>query len=124
LAALGKWYERLDAFDPLPSMEMDEEPCDARGHEETWADMMRLQNEGIYPTAFRAVRSPVLMLHGAEDPHPGARIRASLLPYLPQLEYQEFPRCGHTPWHEKAACEEFFSVLSRWLLSQCFKATP
>ena len=77
--------------------------------------MVRLQNEGVYPAAFAAIKSPVLMLHGAVDPHPGEMIRASLAPYIPQLEYREWDRCGHYPWLEKATRTEFFSVLRNWL---------
>jgi hypothetical protein len=29
------------------------------------------------------------MLHGADDPHPGAITRDDLRPFLPQLEYVE-----------------------------------
>ena len=55
------------------------------------------------------------MLHGAYDPHPGALIRDSLLPYLPQLEYREFARCGHYPWLERHARDEFLLELRAWL---------
>jgi hypothetical protein len=47
--------------------------------------MLRLQEEGAYPTAFAAIDASVLMLHGAIDLHPGRMIRASLEPYLPQV---------------------------------------
>jgi len=114
---------RLEALDPVESLysfdpvdEPDEsEPVDARAHRETWEDMLRLQREGVYPAAFRAIRSPVLMLHGGYDPHPGRMIRDSLAPYLPQLEYHEWERCGHYPWREKAVREEFFALLGDWL---------
>lgn len=91
------------------------ERSDARGHDETWEDMLRLQEAGVYPGAFRAIHVPVLMLHGAVDPHPGPLIRASLQPFLPQLEYRELERCGHYPWLERAAREEFYVVLCDWL---------
>ena len=55
------------------------------------------------------------MLHGADDPHPGPAIRDSLRPHLPQLEYREWDRCGHYPWLERAAREEFLVVLREWL---------
>ena len=42
-------------------------------------------------------------------------IRASLAPYIPQLEYREWERCGHYPWLEKSTHDEFFSVLRTWL---------
>ena len=91
-------------------------PLDVRAHTETWEDVLRLQAEGVYPAAFAAIHSPVLMLHGAYDPHPGEMIRASLLPHLPQLEYREIARCGHSPWLERAIRDEFFAVLHDWLL--------
>jgi pimeloyl-ACP methyl ester carboxylesterase len=89
--------------------------CDARANQETWDDMVRLQQEGVYPAAFSAIRAPVIMLHGAADPHPGRMILASLKPYLPQMEYREWERCGHYPWIEKAVREEFFACLRAWL---------
>lgn len=92
------------------------EECDARANQETWDDMLRLQDEGLYPAVFAAIESPVLMLHGAADPHPGRMIRMSLEPHLPQLEYHELARCGHYPWLEREAREEFFAVLRRWLI--------
>jgi pimeloyl-ACP methyl ester carboxylesterase len=88
---------------------------DAKAHDETWNDMIRLQNEGIYPAAFSAIVSPVLMLHGAYDPHPGSMIRDSLLPHLPQIEYREWERCGHSPWRERSVRDEFFQTLGDWL---------
>ena len=88
---------------------------DARANQETWSDMVRLQEQGVYPQAFHAIKVPVLMLHGAFDPHPGPMIRASLQPYLPHLEYHEWQKCGHYPWRETEVREEFFSVLRAWL---------
>lgn len=99
----------------LLTTDQEVEACDARANQETWEDMVRLQEEGVYPAAFAAIDASVLMLHGAHDPHPGRMIRASLAPYLPQLEYCEWERCGHYPWMEKAARDQFFSVLRGWL---------
>ena len=52
------------------------------------------------------------------EPGCGEMIRASLAPYVPQLEYFEWQRCGHYPWLEKATRDEFFSVLRTWLTNQ------
>jgi pimeloyl-ACP methyl ester carboxylesterase len=104
-----------------PGEEEAGEPFDVRAHEESWADMVRLQEEGVYPAAFAAIHSPVLMLHGAYDPHPGELIRAGLVPYLPQLEYREWERCGHKPWFEREVREEFFAVMHTWLLGHLEK---
>lgn len=115
-----KWQELtrpLYSYDPFPPGEDESEqpPFDLRAHTETWNSMVKLQEDGIYPAAFSSIRSPVLMLHGTYDPHPGQLIRDGLLPYLPQLEYHELDRCGHSPWLEKQAHDAFLKLLRDWL---------
>jgi pimeloyl-ACP methyl ester carboxylesterase len=106
----------LFAYDPLAPPE--DEKVDAQAFRETWDDMLRLQADGTYPTAFASIKIPVLMVHGTFDPHPGALIQASLKSYMPQLEYRELEQCGHWPWLEKSATENFFSVIREWLGGQ------
>jgi len=78
--------------------------------------MVRLQKLGVYPQTFSKIKVPVLMLHGAFDPHPGEMIRDSLLPHLPQLEFRQWERCGHYPWLERLVHEEYLIILREWLL--------
>jgi pimeloyl-ACP methyl ester carboxylesterase len=111
-----KWHEMTDNFDPVPAARNPENPpFDMQAHKETWQDMLRCQDVGLYPEKFSAIVSPVLMLHGDYDPHPGEMIRESLLPYLPQLEYRQFEQCGHKPAVERHARQAFFAVMRRWL---------
>ncbi len=114
LAAMGRLLDPVYGYRLLPEKK---EPVrlDAAGHEETWRDMLRLQAGGTYPAAFAAVTSPVLMLHGDFDPHPGGMIRDGLAPYLARLEYVELAHCGHEPWREAEAREPFFAMLRAWL---------
>jgi len=89
--------------------------ADARGHEETWSDVLRRQNDGLEPQAFAAITAPVLMIHGDDDPHPGAAIRETLRPFLRQLEYVGIARCGHLPWLERDGREPCLRTLRTWL---------
>jgi pimeloyl-ACP methyl ester carboxylesterase len=109
-AALGKLASRAQAFEPLA--EDGEVQFDATGHQETWRDVLRLQDNAVEPQAFAAITCPVLMLHGRDDPHPGPAIRDSLLPYLTHLEYEELSRCGHAPWLERWGRKAFLRSLS------------
>lgn len=114
LAAMAAALDAVYQFDSPPAGLRGVE-VDARANDETWRDMLRLQAEWVYPAAFTAIRVPVLMLHGAFDPHPGALIRDVLTPHLPQLEYREWERCGHEPWRERGVREAFFTVLEDWI---------
>jgi len=107
-------YDRLA---PWPENE-EFEPLDVRAHRETWDDMMRLESDGTYPAAFARITSDVLMLHGDYDPHPGPMIYESLRPFIQRLEYRGLDRCGHSPWLERFARAEFFSLLKTWLLAR------
>ena len=100
-----------DAEDPT-------ERFDLKGHLESWNDMIRLQEAGEYPADFSSIHCPVLMLHGTYDPHPGAMIRDSLEAYIPQLEYHELEKYGHSPWVEEHARDRFLVTARSWLLQR------
>jgi pimeloyl-ACP methyl ester carboxylesterase len=105
---LYTYCRAADAEDPI-------EHFDAKGHVETWDDIVRLQDSGVYPAGFASITCPVLMLHGTYDPHPGPMIRDSLAAHIPQLEYHELEKCGHSPWVEAHAREHFLARLRSWL---------
>jgi pimeloyl-ACP methyl ester carboxylesterase len=109
-----------EAMTPIYSVDLlrsphEEDQVDARAHHETWGDMLRLQAEGVYPAALAAIKVLVLMVHGQFDPHPGRLILQGMRRYLPQIEYVELDRCHHYPWLEKAAADDFFSLVREWL---------
>ena len=107
----------LYCFDPVTT-DLELLDADRLGNRDTWDDMVRLQEEGIYPATFTRITAPVLMIHGDHDPHPGPMTRALLEKHLPALVYHELARCGHYPWLERYARDEFFEVLSSWLMRQ------
>jgi pimeloyl-ACP methyl ester carboxylesterase len=122
LAALGRLMTRVYAHD-LEDIPGDVATIDAAAHDQTWEDMLRLQHEGVYPAAFAAISAPILMLHGDADPHPGRLICEDLRRHVPQLEYQEVPRCGHSPWLERQAKAVFFELLGAWLEARLNEST-
>ena len=69
LRAKADLIATLYSYD-IVSTDSEVEAVDARANRETWDDMVRLQQEGVYPGAFSAIDAPVLMLHGSYDPHP------------------------------------------------------
>lgn len=109
LATTAQSYELLDEAN-------DDLPPDARGYRETWQDVLRLQRDGVEPASFGAIRSPVLMLHGDDDPHPGTDICGTLKRVIPQIDYVGFARCGHIPWRERHARQAFLRALCDWLM--------
>jgi pimeloyl-ACP methyl ester carboxylesterase len=112
----GKIATRIQAYAPLDAeLAQADLRFDERGHRETWHDALRLQDEGIQPAEFANITVRVAMLHGSYDPHPGRMIRDSLSAVVRDLEYHEFPECGHTPWIERHARDPFLAVLTQIL---------
>jgi pimeloyl-ACP methyl ester carboxylesterase len=117
LAAQGRLMTRVCGHDIEDDPDQIAE-VDSEAHEQTWADMLRLQQDGVYPAAFAAIDVPVLMLHGAQDPHPGRLIRDDLQVFIPHLEYQELSQCGHSPWLERQAKRAFLECLNAWIAAR------
>jgi pimeloyl-ACP methyl ester carboxylesterase len=114
---LFKWHNMTDTFALRDSFTANspEGEFDKQAFDETWNDMLRCQKEHIYPERFVNITCPVIMLHGAYDPHPGTMIAEHLKSFIPQLEYKEFSRCGHAPDIEKYARDAFYEFLFAWL---------
>jgi pimeloyl-ACP methyl ester carboxylesterase len=116
LAAAADLASRAQSVDPITT-DWEFAAFDADGHDDTWQDVLRRQEDGREPGTFSAIRVPVLMIHGADDPHPGAITRDVLRTVLPQIEYVELAQCGHMPWVERHARHEFLQTLQAWLLT-------
>jgi pimeloyl-ACP methyl ester carboxylesterase len=117
LAAQGRVITRVYGYD-IEDEGNDLASVDAVAHRETWADMVRLLNKGTYPAAFATIPCPVLMVHGDTDPHPGLLTSKDLRPYIPHLEYRELEKCGHSPWLERQARDEFYECLTAWIAAR------
>jgi pimeloyl-ACP methyl ester carboxylesterase len=115
LAAMGKVMQKVGSVELV--CEVPAAQCCSAAYHQTWNDMLSMQRRRIYPAALKAIRVPVVMLHGKEDPHPGAAIRKCLSKWIPHLEYHEFPRAGHYPWLERHARGRFEKVLRERLRS-------
>ncbi len=115
-------YDHAPVDDGLGDIDL--EAFDLAAFDETWSDWQRLVANGVYPAAFAAITSAVVILHGADDPHPGRLIRDGLARHIGQLTYVELPRCGHSPWRERFARESFFDHVRRTLRPQAEAGAP
>jgi pimeloyl-ACP methyl ester carboxylesterase len=114
-AEFGSIYTRLQSFKPDKTQTEEALNYDEIGFRETWADALSLQEKGIQPAEFTNIKAPVTMIHGDEDPHPGPLIYKSLEKSISDIKYIELPRCGHKPWIESEAKNEFYKILTKCL---------
>jgi len=54
---------------------------------------------------------PVTAIHGDYDSHPAEGVRLPLFSVLKNFQFILLEKCGHTPWNERYARDQFFGVL-------------
>jgi len=120
LARFGALMSRADGYDPLPEDGPEDGPsdavrCDAAVFEGVWPRAAQLRADGRLLAMGRAIRCPVVAIHGDYDPAPAAGVREPLFAILDDFTFILLPHCGHTPWRERQAKEEFYQALCKAL---------
>ncbi|MDD3718118.1 MAG: alpha/beta hydrolase [Actinomycetota bacterium] len=109
-AELGDLIARADAYDPLPH----QNDATAFQHdifEAVWRDAEELRAGGRLLEMGRDIACPVVAIHGDFDPHPWEGIKKPLEEVLHDFRFVLLEKCGHHPWYEKHAREDFFKAL-------------
>ena len=107
----GEMMAKGDFYDPLP---MRPEGVELRPdiHKSVWAEGKELRKSGKLLEEAKAIHCPVVAIHGDHDPHPAEGVQKPLSTVLKDFRFILLEKCGHTPWMEKQARDEFFRVLS------------
>ncbi len=101
----GDSYELLPRSEEVLGFQLDI-------YQETWPEAAELRRSGRLLEMGKSIRCPVLALHGDFDPHPAEGVREPLSRVLTDFRLLLLLHCGHYPWFERAAREEFFSILN------------
>jgi pimeloyl-ACP methyl ester carboxylesterase len=100
-----------DAFDPI-TLDLELIEVQTRVNHSVWADFLKLRDEpGRLEREFSTIDMPVTVIHGDYDPHLIDGIRPYLSAWMPQTSFHILANCGHYPWIERQAREEFYRIL-------------
>jgi pimeloyl-ACP methyl ester carboxylesterase len=111
---LGEYIEKADAFDPVPyESEVVEYQYDV--FKGVWPEAEEMRRSGRLLALGEEVRCPVVAIHGDYDPHPAEGVREPLSRVLRDFSFVLLGRCGHRPWLERAAKDEFYRILRQEL---------
>lgn len=75
------------------------------------ADVKEMREKRVFFEMGTKIQCPVVALHGDHDPHPADSIQESLSQMVSDFKMTIFEKCGHTPWHEKFARDDFLKAL-------------
>lgn len=113
LLKLRMLSNKCDCLDPLSSEdESDSIAFRSDIFKNVWSEASALRQSGALLDYADLITCPVLAMHGDYDPHPAEGV---FLPLSKRLEYFifiELKNCGHVPWRERGARDEFMRRLS------------
>lgn len=112
LAQLGRLLALADAYDPTHP---DDEGfhCEYDIYHGVWDEACMLRKNRILLQMAKAIQCPVIAIHGDTDPHPAEGVNDPLARELGDFRFVLLEKCGHRPWIERYAAEEFFRVLAK-----------
>ena len=115
-ARFGELMNKADACDPLPH---DSEilPCNPDIYQKVWTEADKMRSSGELLQLGKKIQCRVVAIHGDYDPHPAAGVQEPLTRVLKDFRFTILARCGHHPWLERQAKDNFYRALRRELSS-------
>jgi pimeloyl-ACP methyl ester carboxylesterase len=110
---LGALAAKADQLEPIPE---EEEPLHSAEDQAAmfagvWPEAAELRKSGRLLDLGLQIRCPVVAIHGDYDPHPAEGVREPLSRVLSKFRFILLKNCGHKPWVERQAGDEFYRLL-------------
>ncbi|MCK4836258.1 MAG: alpha/beta hydrolase [Candidatus Aminicenantes bacterium] len=115
LSRIGYLFSRADSFDPSP-LETEDIKVRFDIHDSVWKEAAQLRQSGELLKLGARIRCQVVAIHGDYDPHPSEGVEKPLSGILKRFRFILMKNCGHMPWVERQAREEFFKILRENLI--------
>jgi pimeloyl-ACP methyl ester carboxylesterase len=112
LCSFGKLMSKADTYDSLPH---EDELLDCRYEvfKGVWEEASYLRRSGKLLELGSKIQCQVVAIHGDYDPHPFEGVRDPLSWVLRDFKLVLLKNCGHKPWIERQAKENFLRFLNR-----------
>ncbi len=110
----GALFSKADAYDPIKH---ESEAMDNRLDifQKVWKEADELRRSGKLLEFGKRIECPVIAIHGDYDPHPAEGVKKPLSAIIKDFRFFLLKNCGHKPWIERQAKEEFYSIIKEEL---------
>lgn len=82
-----------------------------------WTEFIKMQENPEYlKSVFSKINIPVILIQGNYDAFLTTEIYEFLKECIPQIKLYELEKCGHYPWIEKYAKDEFYEIIKKVIL--------
>ena len=109
-ARLGELVLKTDSYEPITE-EAEKIDFNIDIFRSVWPEAAKMRSSGELLELARQIKCPVIAIHGNYDPHPAEGVRKPLSANIENFEFFLLKNCGHKPWIERQAKEEFFKII-------------
>ena len=112
LEKFGKLISKTDSYKPIPK---DDEKIEVQQniYQRVWSEVNELRRSGELLKLGKRIKCPVVAIHGGYDPHPPAGVNEPLSRVIKNFRFILLKNCGHKPWIEQLAKNEFYKILRK-----------
>jgi pimeloyl-ACP methyl ester carboxylesterase len=111
-ARFGELMDKAGSFDSLPH-----DPKTLPGspdiYQKVWAEASKMRRSRNLLNLGKKIRCSVVAIHGDYDPHPAAGVQEPLSRVLQDFRFILLEKCGHHPWFERQAKDNFYDTLRK-----------
>jgi pimeloyl-ACP methyl ester carboxylesterase len=108
----GELMDKADSFDSLPH-DSETLPGNPDIYQKVWAEASKMRRSRKLLNLGKMIRCPVVAIHGDYDPHPAVGVQEPLSRVLQDFRFILLEKCGHHPWFERQAKQQFYDVLGK-----------
>lgn len=108
---LGMLSKEADSFEPI---QLNPGPViKGQSHifKKVWPEVVRIRETGELLAEGKKISCPVVAIHGSYDPHPYQGVQIPLSTVLKDFTFILLDNCGHEPWNERQARDQFIGLL-------------
>lgn len=119
LKRLGELVDKSDNYCTF-EIETDKDdwlPAEGDKYSVIWKEAAVLRETGELLSLADQINCSVIAIHGEYDPHPIDGVKMPLANKVKDFHCYSLNKCGHNPWKEKYAYQEFYEILRKELKS-------
>lgn len=111
----GKLMEEVDSFDAIKLSDCEMMKGQYHIYKSVWPEAAKMREMGELLALGKKIKCPVIAIHGDFDSHPYRGIQEPLATVLNNFTFILLDKCGHEPWIERHAKDQFINVISTHL---------
>jgi len=114
LDRFGRLISKADSYKPVPEGDV---RIEVRQDifRNVWPEASKIRASGELLKLGQKIRCHVVAIHGDYDPHPADGVREPLDRVIRDFRFILLKNCGHKPWIEKEAKDQFYEILKKEL---------